>query len=124
MRDINRIDNFLKLLGEEWKRQSPDLRFGQFFENNVGTQSIYHMEEHQILFEYFPNIPKREYITWGTRGKDGKQPVKRLYIKDLEIDHINAILKTQKQLGQEMIDIFNNELNYRRLLKVNKLLDK
>jgi len=31
MRDINRIDPFLKEVGEQWKK-SPDLRFGQLME--------------------------------------------------------------------------------------------
>ena len=32
MRDINRIDKILSLIGEEWKK-APDLRFGQLFFN-------------------------------------------------------------------------------------------
>ena len=117
MRDEKRIDIFLKVLGDEWKRQSPDLRFGQFLINHIGNEDIYNYEESELLFKFFPDIPKREYVTWGTCGKDGKQPLKRVLIKNLEIDNSNNILKTQK-LSPILIDVFKNELKLRRKLKI------
>ena len=50
MRDINRIDPFLKELGELWK-QNPDMRFGQLIMNlETGSPSvIWNLEEEDWL---------------------------------------------------------------------------
>ena len=63
MRNPERIDLFLQLLGEEWKRQGTDLRFIQFLFNNgiVNTDKLHHMEEIQVLTHAFPEIPKEKY---------------------------------------------------------------
>lgn len=37
----------------------------------------------------------REELTWGSYGKDGNQPRKEIFIKDLSDLHISAILETQ-----------------------------
>lgn len=37
----------------------------------------------------------REELTWGSYGKDAKQPRKEIFIKDLSDLHISAILETQ-----------------------------
>ena len=54
----------------------------------------------------------REVVTWGTRGKDGKQPLEYKKIKDLETEHICAILATQF-LSEEMQYILRTELEFR-----------
>ena len=42
---------------------------------------------------------------WGTRGKSGKDPLRWLRLKDLETDHLEAILATQHQIrGTQMED--------------------
>ena len=56
----------------------------------------------------------REVVTWGTRGKDGKQPLEYKKIKDLETEHIYAILATQF-LSEEMQYILHTELEFRGL---------
>lgn len=38
---------------------------------------------------------KAEKLIWGTRGKNGDQPLKYVLMKDCETDHLNAILETQ-----------------------------
>lgn len=40
----------------------------------------------------------REELTWGSYGKDGKQPRKDILIKDLSDLHISAILETQRRI--------------------------
>ena len=55
----------------------------------------------------------RKYLSWGTRGKGGRDPVRYVPIESLDTDHIEAILATQYQISQELKQIFNNELTYR-----------
>lgn len=59
----------------------------------------------------FKDIQK--YMFWGTYGKDGKQPLQYKALKDLDTDHIEAIIRTQKQLPQWRIKLFNKELKER-----------
>ena len=49
----------------------------------------------------------------GTRGKDGRQPLVYKLLKDLDSDHIEAILKTQHQISDFYKEIFKEELKYR-----------
>jgi len=49
MRDITRIDPFLKELGEQWKK-CPDLRFGQLMENlKIHAGDLFYYEEEAFL---------------------------------------------------------------------------
>lgn len=122
-RPEGRIDVFLKALGDEWKRQSPDLRFGQFLSGNgVLDEDIFNIEEYDFLHRYFPNIRKQEYVVWGTRGKDGRDPLKHVAIKDLSDNHISNILRTQTQVPVSYRTILKDEQTYRRKLKIKKLL--
>lgn len=57
----------------------------------------------------------REVFTWGTYGKDGKQPRTEVKLKDMQTEHIEAILLTQKHIfGTYVEDLFINELEYRK----------
>lgn len=51
----------------------------------------------------------RRFFSWGTRGKDGKSPLKFKPLADLDTDHIQAILDTQR-LPEWMIFLFKTEL--------------
>jgi len=55
----------------------------------------------------------REHLTWGTMGKNGDEPLEYKPIKDLETDHIVAILKTQKNILEQLRLCFVYELLYR-----------
>ena len=66
--------------------------------------SVYSDDPHSIV---------RESFKWGTHGKDGNQPLTRIPLADLELDHIKAILSTQKHLRYEVRQIFVNELAFR-----------
>lgn len=55
----------------------------------------------------------RQAFKWGTHGKDGNQPLRRIPVADLEVDHIKAILATQTQLKADIRRIFVNELAFR-----------
>ena len=57
MRDPNRIDPFLQELGEIWKTQCPDWRFGQLIYNVIAaTGDPFYYEEKamlELIKEYF-----------------------------------------------------------------------
>lgn len=55
----------------------------------------------------------RSAFCWGTRGVNGDQPLKYVPLKDLDIDHIQAILDTQFQIPQYIRDQFVAELVFR-----------
>lgn len=55
----------------------------------------------------------RSAFCWGTRGLDGRQPLKYVPLKDLNTDHIEAILDTQDQVPQFIRDQFFLELEFR-----------
>jgi len=55
----------------------------------------------------------RSAFCWGTRGLDGRQPLKYVPLKDLNTDHIEAILDTQDHIPQFMRDQFIMELQFR-----------
>lgn len=60
MRDINRIDDFLKRLGDCWKKV-PDWRFGQLISNITFNQDMFHYEDVQyiqIIEDYFKEDSK------------------------------------------------------------------
>jgi hypothetical protein len=55
----------------------------------------------------------RKELNWGTRGKDGNQPLEWKPLCDLHTDHIHAILETQTHIGSWLIEMFDQELEYR-----------
>jgi len=59
----------------------------------------------------------RDFFEWGTYGKDGNEPLKYIKLKDMEEEHIQNILKTQKNINENTISIFLREIEYRKYLK-------
>lgn len=55
----------------------------------------------------------REHFVWGTRGIDGKQPLSWLKLKDMALDHVDAILETQTHISHTVRELFHRELDYR-----------
>lgn len=55
----------------------------------------------------------REGFHWGTRGKDGKQPLTWKPLCELTVEHIEAILDTQHHIERWTRDLFERELKYR-----------
>ena len=55
----------------------------------------------------------REYLTWGTRGVNGDQPLRYVKLKDMDTDHIQACLETQFQMRKAYQTAMENELEYR-----------
>ena len=56
----------------------------------------------------------REAFCWGTRGKDGKQPLEYVPLFSLTTEHIEAIIETQTQIPDYIKDVFLQELEYRK----------
>ena len=51
----------------------------------------------------------KDKLVWGTYGKNGDEPLKRKFLKDLDTDHLQAILTTQTRIHplrkQAILDI-------------------
>lgn len=63
--------------------------------------SVYSTDDHLL---------KRNTFTWGTYGKDGKSPLRRVLLRLLAKDHIEAILETQHHLSPQVREMFEEEL--------------
>lgn len=56
----------------------------------------------------------RDWMTWGTYGKNGNQPLKWVILKNMSDEHIQAILDTQFHIGGFYRRHFNKELQLRK----------
>lgn len=65
-----------------------------------------------------------EWMHWGTRGKSGRDPLKYVPLKDLEVDHIQAILETQTHIGSGVRKAFLAELAFREANTLESELPK
>jgi hypothetical protein len=54
----------------------------------------------------------REGFEWASYGRDGKGELKLIKLKEMETDHILAILETQ-DLKKELLVLFVKELRFR-----------
>lgn len=86
-----------------------------FYKNR--KYGIWKIEDVKILkVDEFPIIESFDYLVeqsvWGTRGKNGDDPLKYVHLKDCETNHLTAILNTQK-LDTKMIKIITHILNER-----------
>lgn len=86
-----------------------------YLRRNVGTY------EELSVYDDGSHITRRSAVHWGTRGKDGKQPLVYKPLKDLDSDHIEAILKTQHQISDFYKEVFMEELKYRFDERAEKL---
>jgi len=77
--------------------------------------------EELSVYDNGSHLTRRSALHWGTRGKDNKQPLTYKPIKDLDSDHIEAILRTQTQLSEFYKEVFKEELKYRFDEKAEKL---
>jgi len=65
------------------------------------------------LYDDDPFDEIRLRFRWGTRGKNGDQPLQFKPLHRLEDDHIRAILKTQTHIPQYVAKQFEKELAWR-----------
>jgi len=78
-----------------------------YLRRNVHDDAPY---EEMSLYAHDDHSLVREHFHWGTRGLDGKQPIKWVALKDLETDHIEAIIETQHHISTELRTLFIREL--------------
>ena len=106
MRSPKRIKPFMKWLTTEWEK-NPDLRFGQMLINEGIVMDDIRTWSMEISTYPLPHENMREVQTWGSRGKD-------VFIKDLDTDHIKAILETQNHIKDTSLErVLVKELNHR-----------
>lgn len=61
-----------------------------------------------------PTDPEvRNHMVWGTRGKDGDQPLTYVLLRDMETSHIEAILHQYNNLNMFYRQAFQHELSQR-----------
>jgi hypothetical protein len=71
--------------------------------------TVWSDDDHEVI---------REGVTWGTYGKDGDQPLKYVAIADMDTEHLQACLDTQKAtLRPAIYKVMQDELEYRDALK-------
>lgn len=58
----------------------------------------------------------REVLTWGTYGKNGDEPYRRVKLKDMSLEHIHACLDTQTNMYPQYRTAMKNELEFRHVL--------
>lgn len=65
---------------------------------------VYDIDPHEVI---------RDAFCWGTRGKDGRQPVQYKPISQLSNAHIDAIIETQHHIPPHIRKAFEDEQQYR-----------
>lgn len=107
----------IKTIKEFWEFKS-DLRFSQVLVSLGIIPNIpgfwYYIEENEILEKL--GVPAREYLLWGQNYDKDMNPLPNtLYkpIKDLAIDHIQAILDGGYAKNPKYIKCFEEELKLR-----------
>ncbi len=56
----------------------------------------------------------REALTWGTFGKNGDEPYRKVKLREMSNAHIQACLDTQPRMYQQFRTAMENELAYRK----------
>ena len=74
---------------------------------------MYDCVDNSLYFDSPLSIVRRVF-KWGTYGKSGREQLKYVVLMDLTTDHINAIIRTQTQLPEHVVDLFKRELKYRK----------
>ena len=71
-------------------------------------------EELLTIYTDYPHEVIRLHAKWGTYGKQGNQPLKYVAIADMETEHLQACLDTQKEtMNPAMYKVMQDELEYR-----------
>ncbi len=66
------------------------------------------------IYTDYPHEVIRLHAKWGTYGKQGNQPFRYVTIAEMEIEHLQACLDTQKEtMNPAMYKVMQDELEYR-----------
>lgn len=112
--DLN-VDELYDELEKVWL-ENPDWRFTQLCVNTGLIPNLPGMWYYTEDREFMENLgfPHRETLLWGTYGKNADQPLKYVQLKNMTNEHIESIIRTQKQLSEPTIQFFKDELEYRK----------
>ena len=72
-------------------------------------------EIHRCVWDDEPFDKVRKAVEWGTYGINGDQPLKWVKLCDMETDHINAVLRTQATISEQLARAFRLELELRAI---------
>ena len=67
--------------------------------------ALYNNDDHKLI---------RTRFTWGTYGKNGNEPLRYITIEKMTDGHVNAIVDTQTHLPDFIMQLFIDELEYRK----------
>lgn len=70
-------------------------------------------EEYIVVTLDDPHERVREVVEWGTRGKNGDEPFRRVKLSEMSNAHIQACIDTQKNMYPAFKRAMMNELTYR-----------
>jgi len=70
------------------------------------------------LTEADPHFFLRDYVTWGTYGISGDQPLFYITIANMSDGHLQAVLDTQKNMYPQVRDLMKAEIVYREREKL------
>lgn len=73
--------------------------------------------EELFLYSDSPHEELREVISRGSRGEDGKQPLKYIKLKDIDDEHLEALIKYEQELRPKnrFLPIYIKEQEFRNL---------
>lgn len=114
------IENNIDDIQRFWM-SNPDLRLTQvlvnlgIIPNKPGFW--YYIEEVDWLMqnEY---VEPRDILYWGTYGKNGDKPLKKVLIKDMSNEHIENVLLNVKEIDPLYEQAFIEEREHRRKNKI------
>jgi len=103
--------------------ESPDQRLIQVLANMNIIQNVlgawWYLEETEYMITSHTLKPE-EILFWGSYGKDGKHKLKMLLLKDMESDHIEACLRTQKNMNKYYRKTMVKIMRLRKLQRLSK----
>jgi len=62
-----------------------------------------------------PHNDVRDALTWGTYGKKGDQPLSYVKLKNMDTEHIQSIIETQRNIYPQFKEAMINELEFREI---------
>ena len=111
---IAQIKNNIPKIIMYWA-EYPDERIGQVLVNMGIISNVsgmwYYMEDDDILIKQ--GHKPEDVCLWGTYGKDGKQPFKRILIRDMSTEHMQACIDTQPNINPAYKELFEKLIKER-----------
>lgn len=116
-----KISENIKHIESFWS-ESSDQRLTQVLVNMGIIQNIpgtwYYFEETEYMITSRTLKPE-EILFWGTYGKDGKQELRYVLLKDMDSEHIEACLRTQKNMNEYYRKTMQKIMRFRKLKKLS-----